>query len=84
MQTKDQIASELAILGQFVQSDGWQLLKEKWQPLLDLTMSALISGTCENREFLAGKANVLTNFMEWPTKRIQDLQKKLVEAQKLG
>ncbi|MFA6082637.1 MAG: hypothetical protein WC773_04510 [Patescibacteria group bacterium] len=72
------LEDELRIFEDFVRSPGWIVAKARWQPLLSTAIGAALSGKAgAERDFLAGKANAIKNFIEYPEKHIRNLQIKL-------
>ncbi len=72
-----ELHEELRVFEVLVQSPGWNLLKRQWQPLLTAAIGAALSGKATDRSFVAGKANGMKYFLEYPEKHIRTLQNRL-------
>jgi hypothetical protein len=77
------LEDELAIFEAFVKSPVWAVVKLRWEPLVSTAIGAALSGKVSGseRDFLAGKANGLKHFLEYPEAHIHKLQVKIKNEQ---
>jgi hypothetical protein len=77
------LEDELTLFEAFVKSPGWAILRRQWEPLVSTAVGAALSGKVSGseRDFLAGKANGLKHFLEYPEKHIHTLEVKIKNAQ---
>jgi hypothetical protein len=81
--TKLTLEDELALFEAFVKSPAWAVVRSRWEPLVSTAIGATLSGKVSGseRDFLAGKANGLKHFLEYPERHIRNLEMKLKNAQ---
>ena len=74
---------ELLLFEAFVKSPAWEIVKARWEPLVSTAIGAALSGKVSGseRDFLAGKANGLKHFLEYPEKHIHQLEVKIKNEQ---
>ena len=84
--TKLTIEDEIRLFVDFVKSPAWQVVRSRWEPLVTTAIGAVLSGKVSGseRDFLAGKANGLKYFLEYPEKHIHNLEIKLKNDQKVA
>lgn len=77
------LEDEIRLFIDFVKSPVWQVVKLRWEPLVTTAIGAVLSGKVSGseRDFLAGKANGLKYFLEYPEKHIHNLEMKLKNAE---
>ena len=66
---------ELAALEAGVKSDFWKLLVEKFYPTSRKTLRELRDRTTTERDWLAGRLDMVDEILEYPVKRIAVLSK---------
>lgn len=81
--TKLPLDDEIRLFDDFVKSPIWQLLQFRWAPIVSTSIGATLSGKVSGseRDFLAGKANGLKHFLEYPEKHLKMLEMKLKNEQ---
>lgn len=77
------LEDEIQLFTAFVKSPVWQVVQARWEPLVSTAIGAVLSGKIggSERDFLAGKANGLKYFLEYPEKHIHNLEVKLKNAE---
>jgi hypothetical protein len=77
------LEDELALFEAFVKSPAWVVVRSRWEPLVSTAIGATLSGKVSGseRDFLAGKANGLKHFLEYPEKHIRNLETKIKNEQ---
>lgn len=65
---------QLKLFEDGIKSSFWQLLVELWKPVVDSATGYALSPTATDRSFMAGKANGLHYFLNYPAKHIKKLQ----------
>ena len=77
------LEDELALFEAFVKSPAWAVVRSRWEPLVSTAIGATLSGKVSGseRDFLAGKANGLKHFLEYPERHIRNLEMKLKNEQ---
>lgn len=73
------LEDELQLFETFVKSPAWEVVKSRWEPLVSTAIGAALSGKVSGseRDFLAGKANGLKHFLEYPKNHIHNLEVKI-------
>jgi len=73
------LEDELRLFEAFVKSPVWEIVRARWEPLVSTAIGAALSGKISGseRDFLAGKANGLKHFLEYPEKHIRGLEVKI-------
>ena len=73
------LEDELKLFEAFVKSPAWEVVKSRWEPLVSTAIGATLSGKVSGseRDFLAGKANGMKHFLEYPEKHIHNLEVKI-------
>lgn len=71
------LEDELRLFEAFINSPAWAIMKTRWQPLVASAIGGALSGKATDRSFLAGKANGLKYFLEYPDRHIRELRSKL-------
>ena len=70
------LVDELTLFEAFVKSPAWEVVKARWEPMVNTAIGAALSGKISGseRDFLAGKANGLKHMMQNPENHIHTLR----------
>jgi len=80
---KAELENEYALLSMLVDSPGWKAYSEKWQHVLNECYMPLIAPESPARDWYAGLVTAYERMLEYPVKRMSDIEK-LLKKQSVG